>query len=95
MLKKSINSAYVNYDSRKRRFNLERHSEKGLITNAAALRFLRLWIFISTSAFLVVHISRAVRRYAISGVMKLRCKAYLHERPAGEAYAALYPKWIR
>jgi hypothetical protein len=50
MLKKSINSANINFDSRKRNFSLGRISEKCMSPLPGALRSLRLWIFFSTSA---------------------------------------------
>jgi hypothetical protein len=48
MLKKSKNSASIQYDSRKRRFSLERYSEKVCRQHARILRSLRLWTFFIT-----------------------------------------------
>jgi hypothetical protein len=50
MLKKSINSADINPDSRKRKVNLEWLSERRTSLRPGALRSLRLWTFFSTFA---------------------------------------------
>jgi hypothetical protein len=52
MLKKSINSANINFDARKRNFNLEWFPERRMSPRSAAMRSLRLWTFFSTFASL-------------------------------------------
>jgi hypothetical protein len=52
MLKKSINSASINSDSRKRSFSREWSSERRMSPRSGAVRSLRLWTFFSTFASL-------------------------------------------
>jgi hypothetical protein len=48
MLKKSMNSANINLDPRKRNFSLGWISEKCMSPRPGAVRGLRLWTFFST-----------------------------------------------
>jgi hypothetical protein len=52
MPKKSINSANISYDSRKRSYKVELLSKKSSSLYAGDVRSLRLWTFFSTFAFL-------------------------------------------
>ncbi len=49
-LKKSINSAMIYYDSRKRSLNLYLRPQKCIFKHAATVRSLRSWIFFSAFA---------------------------------------------
>jgi hypothetical protein len=53
MMKKSINSANIDFDSRKRNFSAGWFSESRLLLRPRAVRSLRLWNFFSTFAFLL------------------------------------------
>jgi len=61
ILKKSINSAIINLDSRKRNFNLEWIFEKRTSPSPRAVRSLRLWTFFSTFTSLFKIVRETVR----------------------------------